>query len=237
MINIKRLFFVSVFFMCFLSVKTLNAQRINQFDENKKRTGVWKKYYSNKRLRYVGQFKDGKEIGTFKFYSINYSRFPEAIKVFKPGTDSVTVKYFFDNGKLRTTGTFIGKKRVGEWKYFYKKGTVFSTEFYDDGKLEGNVIVYFKSNGEIAEDSEYKNGLMHGFSKKYSDKGVLIEEVLFENGKANGLAKYYELSGSLKERGIYKDGKRIGKWEFYLDGEIVDEKKRKETLKNKIKNK
>jgi antitoxin component YwqK of YwqJK toxin-antitoxin module len=237
MINIKRLFFVSVFFMCFLSVNTLNAQRINQFDENKKRTGVWKKYYSNKRIRYIGQFKDGKEIGTFKFYSINYSRFPEAIKVFKPGTDSIAVKYFFDNGKLRTTGTFIGKKRVGKWKYFYKNGTVFSTEFYDDGKLEGNVIVYFKSNGKIAEYSEYKNGLMHGLSKKYSDKGVLIEEVLFENGKANGLAKYYELSGSLKERGIYKDGKRIGKWEFYLDGEIVDEKKRKETLKNKIQKK
>ena len=75
---------------------------------------------------------------------------------------------------------------------------------------------------------------MHGLSKKYSDKGVLIEEVLFENGKANGLAKYYELSGNLKERGIYKDGKRVGKWEFYLDGEIVDDKKKKEALKNKI---
>ena len=59
---------------------------------------------------------------------------------------------------------------------------------------------------------------------------------MFQNGKANGLASYYELSGSLKERGNYKDGKRIGKWEFYLDGEIVDDKQKKESLKNNVKN-
>lgn len=234
MINIKRLFFVCILLAVFFNSNKVNAQRYNQFDENKKRTGVWKKYYKNKRIRYIGTFKDGKEVGTFKFYSIKYSSHPEAIKVFKEHTDSVAVKYFFDNGKIRAIGTFIGKKRVGKWKYFYKKGTVFSTEFYDDGKLEGKVVIHFKNNGKVAEESEYKNGQMHGLSKKYSDKGVLIEEVLFENGKANGLAKYYELSGNLKERGVYKDGKRVGKWEFYLDGEIVDDKKKKEALKNKI---
>ncbi len=79
--------------------------------------------------------------------------------------------------------------------------------------------------------------MLHGVSKKYSDKEVLIEEVLFENGLANGLAKYFELDGNLKERGLYKDGKRFGKWEFYLDGELATDKERKETLKNSIKQK
>jgi len=121
--------------------------------------------------------------------------------------------------------------------YYYKKETIFSEEFYVDGKLEGKVTIYFKTNGKKAEESEYKKGLLHGASKKYSDKEVLIEEVLYENGLANGLAKYYELSGNVKERGVYKDGKRVGKWEFYLDGEIVSDKVRKESLKNSVKNK
>ncbi len=237
MINIKRLFFVCLLFLCFLSSGIVKGQSFNQFDENKKRTGTWRKYYPNKRLRYIGQFKDGKEIGTFKFYSIKTSRFPEAIKIFDKDSDTINIKYFYDNGKLRTVGKFVRKNRIGKWMYYYVTGKVFSEEFYVDGKLEGKVTIYFKSNGKKAEESIYKNGLLHGASKKYSDKEILIEDVLFEYGKANGLAKYFELSGSLKERGMYKDGKRVGKWEFYLDGEKVDDKKKRESRKNKIQHK
>lgn len=234
MINIKRLFFLSTIFAFFFCGNIVVAQKYNQFDENKKRTGPWKKYYKlNKRIKYTGQFENGKEVGTFKFYNINYSTYPEAIKVFTKDSDLVKVTYLYDNGKTRVTGTFKGKNRVGKWTYLYKKGTVFSEEFYVDGKLEGKVTIYFKKNGKKAEVSEYKNGVLHGVSRKYSDKEVLIEEVLYENGLANGIAKYFELSGSLKERGIYKNGKRFGKWEFYLDGEMIDEKKQKELRKNK----
>ena len=237
MINIKRLLVVSVFFSCFLGVNSLSAQRYNQFDKNKKRTGVWKKYYPNKRIKYIGTFKDGKEVGTFKFYSMSFSSNPEATKVFHKDSDSVTVKYYYNNGKIKGKGMLYGRDKVGKWVYYYKKGTLFSEEFYKAGKLSGKVIIYFKSNGKVAEETEYKNGLLNGYSKNFSDKGVLIEDVLYKNGKANGLAKYFELSGSLKERGVYKNGIRVGKWEFYLDGEVVDKKKQKETRKNKIKQK
>ena len=98
MINIKRLFFVCTLFTLFLGGNIVVAQKYNQFDKNKKRTGTWKKYYSNKRIKYIGQFENGKEVGTFKFYNINYSTYPEAIKTFKKGSDSVAVKYLFDNG-------------------------------------------------------------------------------------------------------------------------------------------
>ena len=40
--------------------KNVNAQKINQFDANKKRTGVWVKYHPNKRIRYTGEFKNGR---------------------------------------------------------------------------------------------------------------------------------------------------------------------------------
>ena len=76
MINIKRLFFVLLFFACFFTSEDINAQKINQFNKNKKRTGVWKKYHSNKRIRYIGEFKNGKEIGVFKFYDITSSKNP-----------------------------------------------------------------------------------------------------------------------------------------------------------------
>lgn len=237
MINIKRLFFVCTLFTFFLSGNVVVSQSYNQFNENKKRTGPWKKYYPNNRIKYTGQFENGNEVGTFKFYNIRYSAYPEAIKIFKKDSDSVAITYLYQNGKTRVLGTHIGKKRVGKWTYYFNKGTVFSEEFYDDGKLEGTVTIYFKSNGKKAKEAEYKKGKLHGISKKYSDNEILIEEVTFENGLENGLAKYYELNGKLKEKGVYKNGKRIGKWEFYIDGEMVSDKKRKETLKNSVKQK
>ena len=41
----------------------LHAQeKINQLDANGDRTGIWKKYFNNNRIRYEGQFDAGKEI-------------------------------------------------------------------------------------------------------------------------------------------------------------------------------
>lgn len=234
MLNIKRLFLVFLSFSVFLAVSAVNAQKYNQFDVNKQRTGVWKKYYKNKKIRYTGQFKSGKEVGIFKFYNQNSSQFPAAIKKFYPKSDSVSVQYFFLNGTLKSTGLFLGRERAGQWLYYFPKGTVMSEEFYKNGKLSGNLKIFYK-NGKITEDTSYKEGLLHGVSKKYADTGILIEEINYIKGKENGEAKYYELNGNLKERGFYKNGKRIGKWEFYLDGELIDAKKKKALEKYKKK--
>ncbi len=208
----------------FFSVDEIIAQKINQFDVNKKRTGVWKKYYPNKRIRYSGQFKDGKEIGIFKFYDISTSKNPTIIKKFNIDNDSVFVQFFKSKAILESEGYMIGKNRVGKWKYFFADGKILSEENYKNGLLDGKFINFYP-NGKTVEKSFYKNGLKNGVSEKYSSAGVLIESVEYINDKENGKAKYFDLKGNLKESGIYKDGKRVGKWEYYLDGEIIDEKK------------
>ncbi|MGB1284680.1 MAG: toxin-antitoxin system YwqK family antitoxin, partial [Polaribacter sp.] len=225
MINIKRLFFVSILLSCFFVSSEFNAQKINQFDKNKKRTGVWKKYYPNKRIRYVGEFKNGKEVGVFKFYDITTSKFPVSLKTFSETTDSVFVQFFTRKGILVSEGYLLGKKRVGTWKYYFSSGKLLSQEEYKNGLLEGELINYYP-DGIITEKSNYKNGLLHGISQKYSSRNILIEEVNFKNGEPNGVAKYFELNGNLKETGVYKNGKRVGKWEYYLDGEIAKKKKK-----------
>ena len=231
MINIKRLFFVFAFFACFFMSEGVKAQKINQFDKNKKRTGVWKKYYSNKRVRYVGKFENGKEVGVFKFYHITSSKHPVIIKTFFEDSDSLFVQFYRINGKIETEGILNGRKRVGNWKYFYPDGELMSEENYENGKLEGEQLIYYP-DGLVTEFAVYKDGLLDGIISKYSSKGILIEEITYKKGKPNGLAKYFELNGNLKETGHYKEGKRIGKWEYYMDGEIAtDEDKKK---KNKF---
>ncbi|WP_158837951.1 toxin-antitoxin system YwqK family antitoxin [Polaribacter sp. L3A8] len=226
MLNIKRLFFILLFFSCFFTSEKFNAQGINRLNANKERVGVWKKYYPNKRLRYTGQFKDGKEVGVFKFYDITSSKHPVIIKTFFENSDSLYVQFFTLKGTIETEGVLVGKKRVGNWKYFYSDGTIMSEENYKDGKLDGALINYYQ-DGRVTEFSTYKNGLLDGVSSKYSSKDILIEEITYKNGVLNGLAKYFELNGQLKETGNYKGGLRMGNWEYYMDGEVATEKELK----------
>lgn len=230
--NVKT---ILLFCLTFLLSNFLTAQKINQFDQNNKRTGVWKKYYPNKTIRYEGEFKNGKEIGVFKFYRKSYPSFPSIIKSYSTKNDSVKVEFYSKKGKIETTGFFINKERVGAWKYYFEDGKIMSEEFYNKGKLEGKVVNYYP-NEKPTEITFYKDGLKHGLSKKYSSDGVLLEEINYKLGKANGLAKYFELNGNLKEKGLYQNGKRVGKWEYFLDGEVTNDeelKKKKGYKKSK----
>ena len=222
MLNIKRLLFVCTFFTCFFMSETTNAQKINQFDTNNKRTGVWKKYHPNKRIRYTGEFLNGKEIGVFKFYDISDSRKPTTVKTYSTKNNLVLVEFFNLKGILQSKGFMEDRKRVGKWDYFFPDGKIMSEEIYVDGKLDGKLFNYYP-NAKPAEITEYKNGLKNGESQKYSSNGILIEVVTYKNGKPNGVAKFFELTGLLKETGVYENGKRVGKWEYYIDGEVASD--------------
>ena len=233
--TITRTVFFLLFVFFFFGTIVTKAQKINQFTKDNKRTGIWKKYYTNKRIRYEGTFIDGKEVGVFKYYDITSSKHPTIIKEFSKKTDSAKVSYFNLDGKLRTKGVMIGKKRVGKWIYFFPNQKLFSEEYYVDGKLEGKLINYY-NNGKVLEITEYSKGMKNGFSKKFSDQGVLIEEVNYYNDILNGKGNYYELNGDLKEEGVYSKGKRVGVWEFYIGGKKVTKKDKKEENKFKKNN-
>lgn len=222
---ISKLLFVHLFLGVFF-VSDLFSQEINQFNENKKRHGVWRKHYDNGRIRYSGQFNNGKEIGVFKFYENATAFHPTIIKEFSKLSDTATVSFYDMYGKLKSKGKMIGKKRENKWIYYFPNGRILSEENYKDGKLNG-VLKNFYPNGKTTLEAEYKNGLKNGYSKIYTEDGILIEDLNYLNGKLEGQGKYYDLKGNLKEKGIYKNGKRFGKWEYYIDGEISDRKKRK----------
>jgi len=237
MLRIKKLGFILIFFVFYFVAENSNSQSINKFNATNQRTGIWKKYYSNNRIRYVGQFENGKEVGVFKFYDMSSSNHPVIIKTFFKDSDSLFVQFYSLDGIINTEGIIRGRKRVGNWKYFYKNGTVMSEENYINGSLNGEQVIFYP-DGQVTESTLYKEGLLDGFTSKFSSKGVLIEKVCYKEGEPNGLAKYFELNGNLKETGYYKEGKRVGEWEYYMDGEIVtdDEKNKNKATFTKEKN-
>lgn len=214
---------------------------INKLDENGERHGVWKKYYSNSRIRYQGTFEHGKEVGTFKYFSAGQSEHPNAVKVYKPGSSIAEVTFYTDEGLLQSSGKMDGKNRVGKWQFYHEDGkTIMSEENYVNGKLDGDYKTYY-STGKPTEVAYYKDGKLDSVYRKYSIKGHLYQHFNYKDGLLNGKAVYYNRkTGELSTKGEFKNDKKVGNWENYADGELVSTEqpnKKKERPKKVIKEK
>ncbi len=197
---------------------TVAQEKINQFDANGKRTGVWKKYYSNNRIRYQGQFEGGKEVGIFKFFSAASSRHPIAVKTYVEGSPIAKVKFYTENGVIESEGEMNVKDRIGKWLYYHTDGkAIMSDENYENGVLNGQATTYYKT-GEITEILNYLNGKLHGNIKRYDLNGTIVSDLNYKNGNLNGMAKYYDADGKLKYTGPYENDEKVGKWVYYEKG-------------------
>ncbi|MGC6429661.1 MAG: toxin-antitoxin system YwqK family antitoxin [Jejuia sp.] len=203
------------------------AQTFNQYNENGKRHGVWRKYFDGtKVLRYEGTFKNGKEIGTFKFYkNVKGEAVLSATRAFSDNTDLAEVTFFASSGKIISQGMMRGKTYIGLWKYYQKNSDKLLTveNYNDNGALHGERIVFY-DNGEIAEKAFYKEDKLHGEAFNYSLKGVMLKSLIYKDGELHGEAKFYNPKGELIAKGIYKEGKKHGVWTYFENGEIVNTK-------------
>jgi len=215
--------FLFFFFVCIAI--TVNGQEFNAFDTDGKRHGKWQKKYNNSdQLRYQGVFDHGKEVGEFKFYKPSSGKTPTAIKVFSQETDTVSVRYFTNKGKVISKGNMIAKDRVGVWTYYHKGSSkVMMTEVYTSGKLNGEQRTYFE-NGQLTEKTIYTDGKKQGKRTVYSDKGVLIKQFTYENDQLHGITTYYDMQGRVKIEGSYKRDRKDGVWSYYEKGKLVEQK-------------
>ena len=216
------------FLILFVSGTAIAQEKINQFDAQGRRTGIWKKYYENKNIRYEGQFEAGKEIGVFNYYGELNSKHPIIVKTFSKDGDTAQVTYFYDDGTLQSEGSMKGPNRIGKWLYYNTDGkTIISEENYENGLLNGTSTTYFAS-GKITEVLTYKNGELHGNVLRYSSDGVLLDDLQYENGKLHGPAKYYDVAGKLLRKGYYENDEKVGNWEYFENGEPIKASKIKE---------
>jgi len=222
MIN-NSLYKIYLFLFLIASIYSTNAQsKLNQMDNDGLRHGIWKKYYSNDRVRYVGTFDHGKETGVFKYFSATNSDNPIIIKEYHKNDKLADVQFFTTSGVLESKGMMNGKKREGKWIFYHPDGkSVMSEENYKNGKLDGDYRTFYP-NGEPTEITSYSNGLQEGNYKKYSIKGFLYQDFNYQYGKLNGMATYYSRkTGDLVKKGPFKNDLRVGTWENYVDGELV----------------
>ena len=227
--------FIFIFILTVVSLASNAQDSYNQFDVNGKRHGNWHKYYHNtKQLRYEGQFIQGKEIDTFKFYTLNKGKSVlSAIKVFNADNDKAIVKFLSSKGKIISEGEMKGKLYIGKWIYYHNKAdTIMSIEYYNaQGLLEGEKQVFYP-DGITAEKSNYTSGKLNGPSNWYAKNGKILKAFQYENDQLHGISKYYDADGNVKAEGTYRRDLKHGIWKYYENGKLVKSKDHTKRSKN-----
>ena len=210
-----------------LTLTYVNAQSINQLDEQGERHGLWKKTFEKTdQPKYEGTFEHGKEVGTFKFYKlVNGKSTLSATRDFLPNSDKIDVKFYSSKGKLISEGMMRDKSFIGKWLYYHNKvnGIMTIENYNDQGILEGEKNVFYE-NGQMAEKSIYVNGEIDGISFWYSPEGKVLKEFTYAKGQLHGVSKYYDKEGQLLAEGAYKNDKKHGIWKYYENGKLIEEK-------------
>lgn len=229
---------IKSYFLLLLTLCTLNSWSqdiVNQYDDANLRHGIWRKYFDKtKQLRYEGQFDHGKEVGTFKFYTMNKGvSVLSATKQFNPDNDIAQVTFMSSQGHRISEGTMNRKLFVGKWVFYHKDGiAIMSTELYNDsGELEGQKQVFYRS-GAVAETSNYEKGMLNGPSLWYAENGTLLKAFTYKNDELHGVSKYYDNAGNLEAEGAYRNDLKHGVWSYYKDGVLVETKDHTKRSKN-----
>jgi len=103
---------------------------------------------------------------------INYHNGKRSGMTIKPNFARLAEKSYYANDILHGVKETYGSSA---------KPTASST--YINGKLEGKVVKYYDDGTTLKEESNYKNGVMHGSSKYYDQEGNIKLEYTYKNGK------------------------------------------------------
>ncbi|RLD31648.1 MAG: hypothetical protein DRI83_12045 [Bacteroidetes bacterium] len=220
-----------VFLFSFLTIlaflvsgQELVNKDINKVDKHGHRQGYWKAYDVNGLIKFEGEFLDNKPVGTFKYYYEDGKI--KAVSEIDDQSRRSRTKVFHNNGRIMAEGNYLNKKKDSTWVYYSDyDGVLLSTEYYENGLLEGTVINY-SPTGAIAEEIPYKAGLKHGEWKRYFTDEKLKLKASYVDDQLEGLMMIYYQKGFVEVSGMYEHGLKNGMWMYYDEGGILTKKER-----------
>lgn len=86
--------------------------------------------------------------------------------------------------------------------------------YFYEYKLQNGIWKSWHDNGNICEESNIVNGLLHGIYKKYNDYGK-FEEKNYQNGQLEGCEKHFYDDGNIWGETYYVNDKRNGIAKIY----------------------
>jgi antitoxin component YwqK of YwqJK toxin-antitoxin module len=111
--------------------------------------------------------------------------------------------------------------KQGFWRSTSRHGKIVVECNYLNDTLTGSYKRFFKR--EIAEESNYKHGVLDGPSKLYWGHGVVMLDIKYANGFIDGTYYAFDEKGRAWKRIEYKHGLIHGKYLSFINGKKLNE--------------
>lgn len=205
-----------------------------------KKTGLWKTYYSNGKIKSEIVYKNNRPSGSFKTYYDNGQVEEEGN--WKGTFYTGSLKRYYSNGQLAQEKNFNESgKSEGPQKYIYENGVV-ELEFNSKNGVEEGKMVRRYPNGDIKEEKEFNGGnVVEGSDKSYAmvnpevkidlTPGLKDKVIGKSEGEVNpvddkvpdGYQKRYNKNKQIVEDGLFEGGKlKKGKKYVYDKNGLLD---------------
>ena len=192
---------------------------LNQKDAQGRKQGPWERTWAeSKQLRYKGQFKDDKPVGTFTYFSTT-GKVESIVDNYATG-GAAHGRHYHPNGKVMAEGRYVGEAKDSTWNYYDNQGRLRSTERWVKGKRTGEQVMYL-ADGTVVERFNFKDDKKHGLCQEFHENGKLKSTSEFVNGLPEGTQTFYYPSGKKEIEGRNLEGMHDGAWTYYHeDGSV-----------------
>ncbi len=178
---------------------------------------------------YSGTYRENIPVGIHRMYDISGKvinsvlydnqgiRVGEGI-ITNEGKKEGDWKYFYPDGKVKSSGKYVNNLEAGKWNYYYNDGKTEQTGVFKQGKADG-LWQWYYADGSLKREEEYYEGKAEGIYMEYDTTGQVIVSGKYFDGQMEEEWTYRV--GDYMEKGKYVADLKDGKWQaFYSDGKL-----------------
>jgi antitoxin component YwqK of YwqJK toxin-antitoxin module len=203
-------------------------ERINRYDLQGKRTGIWRDLYEDGSLHFEGNWARGMKNGVFKFFNRKgeldkLERYEDDVLVVDEASTAILDirKEYHENGNLKEVGTYREGKKQGNFRLYDGNGKESGGLLYDNNVLVGEGMIdslgrrigdwkLFYPGGELRAKGSYVEGLKEGPWQFYFASGKTEQVGTYRKDLPTGAWKWYFPGGVLHRDEMYRNGKEDG---------------------------
>ena len=203
-------------------------EKINRYDSQAKRTGVWKDLYEDGKLQMEGNWQLGMKNGVFKFYTRKgdlekLERYENDVLIIDEASTSILDirKEYHANGTMREMGTYRNGKKQGNFRVYDEEGKESGGLLFDNDILVGEGMIdslgrrvgdwkLFYPDGKLRAQGKYVVGLREGNWTYFFTNGKTEQTGAYKMDWPHGNWKWFYANGQLHREETYRNGKEDG---------------------------
>ncbi len=219
-------------------------ERINRYNSEAKRTGIWQDLYPNGRIKEEGPWTNGERNGVFKFFNKKgelekLEKYENGVLVTEDGNSETAIldirKEYYEDGSIRVVGSYSGGKKKGTFREYDKEGKEINGYLYDNDRKMGEGMLdslgrrigawkLYHTSGELRAEGEYIEGLKEGPWTFYFVNGSTEQKGSYKGDLPTGQWKWFFANGTMHREEIYRKGKEDGHAvEYDSAGVVINE--------------